>query len=98
MQRQMGITTKQMRAAPENAVFVWCTSDLSYPKALAKALGRHDLEIVTPRWLVLRSWRGRDLSGLVVDHATYLADDEHRGWMEAKERLTHNVKGKRPAP
>lgn len=70
MARQTGETTRQMESAPKAAVFVWCNGALSYPKDLAQKLGRTDLKIVGPDWLTNGYWRGLELTGLVVDHAT----------------------------
>jgi len=65
--RGSGRTTKQMQEAPQNSVFVWVHHDLHYPKKLAEKIGRNDLKIVSPNWL-LNSWKGAQLSGLVIDH------------------------------
>lgn len=62
-------TTDQMKCAPKRAVFVWCNNQLNYPRDLAKRHGRADLEIVGPDWLTDNRWRGRELTGLVIDHA-----------------------------
>lgn len=66
--RGTGRTTYQMTHAPEGSVFVWIAVDLSYPKRLAKDIKREDLQIVGPQWLE-NGWRGRELKGLVIDHA-----------------------------
>lgn len=66
--RGTGITTAQMESAPHGAVFIWLTSDTFYPKKLAERIGRTDLEIVSPIWLY-HGWIGREISGLVIDHA-----------------------------
>lgn len=70
--RDLGKTTKQMMEAPEYAVFVWCNTHLSYALRLARRIGRSDLEVVSPSWIDGPCWRGRKLSGVVVDHATRL--------------------------
>lgn len=84
--RGKGFTTKQMLHAPKNAVYVWCTGDLSYPKDLAKFLHREDLEIRGPSilgngglWL-----RGRNRD-LVVDHACDPDHDEYQVIIEFQE-------------
>lgn len=65
-----GITTRQIKAAPHGAVYVWPTHDLVYPKRLARSLGRDDLRIVSAEWL-----RSPDvaikarLTPGVIDHA-----------------------------
>lgn len=67
--RGTGVTQRQMLAAPLGAVFVWCNSRISYPRDLARAIGREDLEIQPASWLTCRSVAGRRFSGVVVDHA-----------------------------
>lgn len=47
MTRGTGRTTKQLVEAMPNATFIWLNRHLSYPKDLAKALGREDIEIVS---------------------------------------------------
>lgn len=75
-ERGDGATSRQMQDAPRDAVFVWCRGELSYPKQLARRLGREDLKIVGPSWLE-EGWRGQRLSGLIVDHAAVLSDKQH---------------------
>lgn len=67
--RRSGLTTRQMQEAPHGAVYVWVNSRLDYPVRHARALGRNDLEIVPLSWLDGHRWRGRDITGLVIDHA-----------------------------
>lgn len=70
--RGSGITTRQMREAPQGAVYLWCNNHLSYPRELARHLGRTDLRIVGPSWLE-NGWIGGGTylrRGFVVDHAT----------------------------
>jgi hypothetical protein len=73
--RGSGRTTKQMQEAPQNSVFVWVHHDLHYPKKLAEKIGRNDLKIVSPNWL-LNGWRGVQLSGLVIDHFAHTSFTE----------------------
>ena len=61
-----------MIAAPIGAIYVWCNSSFSYPRDLARKIGREDLEIVSPHWISLHKWAGRELAGLVIDHAASL--------------------------
>lgn len=69
--RGSGRTTAQMRRAPANAVFIWCNVHLDYPRRLAKRLGRDDLTVVSPSWLLNDSWGiSREV---VLDHATVLS-------------------------
>lgn len=76
--RRQGTTTRQMMNAPQCALFVWPVADLSYPKALAHYLGRGDLLIAGPSALYDegRRWAGRLLSGVVVDHACALDEQD----------------------
>ena len=68
--RGSGMTTEQMKNAPQNAVFVWCNNVLHYPKSLARDLGRDDLEIVPPHWLDDgERARGRRDLDVVYDHS-----------------------------
>lgn len=77
-ERGKGHTSEQMREAPRGALFIWCTVDVRYPKALARHLGRSDLEIVSPSILSEGAYRlrGRRLSGIIVDHAGQPNADE----------------------
>ncbi len=64
---------KQMKEAPQGAIFVWCNDRMQYPTALARELERRDLKIIAPRDL---NWPAHKLSGLnvplIVDHAANL--------------------------
>ena len=75
--RGSGRTSRAMQAAPTRTIYIWCNDRLDYPKQLAHHLKRDDLEIVSPGWLDSDRWRGRRLSGIVVDHAARLTD-KHR--------------------
>ncbi len=66
--RGTGATTKQLQGAGRGAVFVWCNDHLWYPKELAAHLGRSDVRIVGPGWVVREGWRGLSCD-VVVDHA-----------------------------
>jgi len=81
-----GTTTKQMKAAPKGAVFVWCNGRTDYAVVLARKIGREDLEIKSPTWLE-RSWRGLELTGVVVDHAARLTDRQWDGFQGALTRV-----------
>jgi hypothetical protein len=77
--RCQGWTTKQMQEAPVGAIFVWCNEALSYPRDLARALKRADLRIIAPpRMQDAHRWGGRWLSGVVVDHASRLTEEQCR--------------------
>jgi hypothetical protein len=86
MDRGTGTTTRQMEAAPNGTVFVWVHAEISYPKALAHKIGRDDLEIVGPDWLENDRWRGRTLTGVVVDHAAILTGAQWDGLDGARSR------------
>ena len=66
---QSGETSEQMKAAPFGAVYVWVNSNLGYPKALARAVGREDLRIVGPHMVETLAHRK-----MVVDHAAVLTN------------------------
>ncbi len=93
--RQEGKTTRQLQAAPQDAVYVWPNDHLAYPKALARHLGRIDLLIVAPGWLCDAHLCGR-ICEIVIDHAAYLtlrkpqwqAYHYHRERMEQRRNLT----------
>ena len=85
MTRGTGLTTQQMKAAPQGAVFVWCNDRTWYAVQLARKLGRDDLQIKPPRWLV-ESWQGLELTGVVVDHAARLSDKQWEGFLYASAR------------
>ena len=66
--RQTGRTTRQMKAAPNEATYVWCNQHTDYAKHLARSLGRIDLRIVGPGDLASgRILRRREK--VVIDHA-----------------------------
>lgn len=72
--RQTGTTTKQMLNAPGGAVYIWPEPrSIEYAIRLAEKLGRIDLQIFTPSDLNgWRSFAGREITGIVVDHACRL--------------------------
>ncbi len=96
MARGIGATTQQMEAAPNGAVFVWCNGNTDYAIHLARKIGRDDLRIESPMWLVER-WRGLELTGVVVDHAARLTDEQWNGYLGSLTRVRSNppVQGSR---
>jgi hypothetical protein len=80
-----GTTTRQMQAAPQGAIFIWCTYHVDYPKGLAHKIGRDDLVIVSPHWLTDMRWAGRELTGIVLDHALTL---ERSQWDELQRAMS----------
>lgn len=91
MKRRSGETTRQMQGSPNCAVFVWCNARLDYPSALARHIGREDLQIKAPSWFENR-WRGLELTGVVVDHAARLSDRQWDGYQGALSRVRSNAK------
>lgn len=85
--RQTGRTTRQMQDAPQRAIFVWCNHHFAYPRDLSRKIGRPDLELVSPDWLTHDRWRGRTLTGIVVDHAANLTADELDALEAARTRI-----------
>lgn len=75
--RQTGRTTQQMKDAPVGAVYVWCNSKTTYPRELARAIGRDDLNVVPLLWLDGRNVRGRTFNGVTVDHAAHCDADAY---------------------
>jgi hypothetical protein len=73
--RGTGRTSDLLRAAPREAVFVWCNDRLEYPKQLARAVGRSDLMVVAPSWLQ-HGLIGRRGKCVVVDHAARLSEHQ----------------------
>lgn len=76
MDRRTGNTSKQIREAPQGAVFVWCNHHIWYPRELAKFLKREDLDIQPPNWIKTENIQGRTFRGIVVDHAAQLRPSE----------------------
>lgn len=74
--RGVGNTTRQMQAAPRDSVFVWVNHHLGYAKDLANKLDRSDLKIVSPDWLSDKHWAGLELTGITLDHATPLTNEQ----------------------
>lgn len=66
--RGAGHTSHQMLSAPKGAVFIWCLGDITYPKKLARELGREDLEIWPSSKWTLYQWDAHRRP-IVVDHA-----------------------------
>lgn len=67
--RQTGRTTRQMRAAPLNAIYICPMSDRRYWRRLAHWLGRLDLVLVEPTYRLENV-----LTPVRVDHAANLPD------------------------
>lgn len=89
-ERQSGRTTKQIVEAPRFAVYVWVNHHLTYPKGLARYLGRDDITFVSPSWLSMRTSR-MNTRPIVVDHEANfrLSYDEMQALYEANWRYEH---------
>lgn len=90
MIRQTGITTRQMQALPIGALFVWCINSLHYPTKLAQSIGRADLKIVTPSWILGQNWKGCEFSAVARDHAYRL----HNNYNEIFEDYMEQIKAR----
>lgn len=66
--RGSGKTRNQLLNAPREAVFVWANGHLDYPRRLAAQLGRSDIKIVSPDWVVDRRWVGTEMTAVILDH------------------------------
>lgn len=78
--RGTGITTRQMRTAPRDAVYVWPNGRLGYPMSLRRSLDRLDLRLVTDRFLTdPRAIYGLADAQVVIDHAVELTPGAMRG-------------------
>jgi hypothetical protein len=66
-----GITTAQLKAAPPNAYYVWpVEKSKDYAEALAQALGRSDLTIISAhRFMSSQDIYGHKDRVFVIDHA-----------------------------
>ena len=73
--------------APKHAVYIWVNNQTAYPRRLASMLDRKDLKIVGPDWLTLGVWRGMELTGVVLDHATELNTDGRDAYSEVRTRV-----------
>jgi len=68
MRSQLGITTAQIKSAPIGAIYIWVTNDTWYPKALAKHLGREDIQFKSHSWFTLDNVIGKQLPIIIFDH------------------------------
>lgn len=74
-------SVKQMRQAPQNAVYFWHDTEFLEATRLAVTAGRDDLEIYGIDGLNdgrTEMFLGQRLSGVVVDHAAKLNDEQKR--------------------
>ncbi len=69
--RGSGRTTKAMKKAPRNAVYVVSAGEINYAQGLAASIDRRDLRIVGPSFLERERWRGIQPKTICFDHALY---------------------------
>lgn len=99
IERGAGQTSRQMKEAPPNAVFVWPNTSLAYPRQLAVHLGRRDLKITSPHYLSnVGGDAGMPWCRVVLDHAVQLVTWQQKvGWRTVWERqqlVTETTSGK----
>lgn len=91
MERQTGITTKQILTARKKAVYIWVTCDFQYIGALARTLKRTDLTFASPRWLENQNWRGRYVPEIVIDHAVQLNQAQRESLRLFQEHMRREI-------
>lgn len=94
-----GATTTQMKEAPYGAVYIWRTKALSYPRKLAKSLGREDLKIIAAAHLCNIHRRGDfkvRMSGVIIDHAAMYTfnSEEWDGYEYLRSRIRRKRHGR----
>jgi len=82
-----GKTTLQMTSAPEGSIYVWHTTDTTYATLLAVKLGRQDLKLVSPRWLMYFQFLTEKYPAIIVDHGLVLSETEMELLHKAKENI-----------
>ena len=68
MTRGTGQTTKQIEALPKGSLLVWCIDRLHYPRYLCETIGREDIKLVGPSWIINGYWRGSLFPAAAYDH------------------------------
>ncbi len=92
-----GITSKQMKNAPRNAIFVWPNILLDYPQKLARSLNRQDLQVVSVQWLCNRKFKDREFPCIILDHTCRLSKTDWSHYWDAiqqcrqKRRLQRSI-------
>jgi hypothetical protein len=84
--RQSGATAAQMKDAPRDAIYIWVNNKLAYPRALARLLGREDLDIRSPVFFETDARFGHR-GAIVIDHATRLTPRQAEGWAQWRSRF-----------
>ena len=64
-------TEKALREAPANAIYVWCSEHMAYPRDLCARLQRADIKVVPASWLGERHWRGINPDRILLDHGLF---------------------------
>lgn len=85
--RGTGRTTEQIVNAPLGSVYVWCNGVMDYPRCLVRRLNRTDIKVVPPSWITSDNWRGKELKGVVVDHALKLTPDQYESLNVIRSRI-----------
>lgn len=87
--RGTGRTLAQLEAMPLHSIFVWCTSEISYPRSLADRLERQDIRIAPASVFEdgAERLRGLQRGQVVVDHAFLgiATDSQREGYRLARE-------------
>jgi hypothetical protein len=97
-QRGTGRTTRQMQALRKGGYFVWLHSNIYYPRQLALKLGRGDIKIMSPEWVLNRRWEGLKLPDLVLDHAMHTVNFRNQSELSLFWNLVPHVQARvRPA-
>ena len=76
--RRVGTTSKQIKAAEASAIYVCVFGSILYTRALAKRLGREDLDICSEHVLAnFDKFRGKgaNVPFVVVDHAVRMTPE-----------------------
>jgi hypothetical protein len=81
-----GRTSQQLLNAPRGAVFVWCTNNLAYIRALALHHGRTDLMLVGKSELVQVLCSGR--KAVDVDHALWMTTEERARLQQLRSKMS----------
>lgn len=84
-ERGTGRTTKQIKDAPQGAVFVCPPCAVDYIRRLAEHLGRTDLRIERPDYFIRGRWLGLRFH-VVVDHAApqFFSPTHWDGWEQCR--------------
>ncbi len=79
--RGTGRTTRQLKELPIDGYFVVHTRKaIGHAKNLACHLGRSDIKVVGPEFLLQNRWHGLSLTGIDVDHWCFEAIRNPEFW------------------